>query len=346
MLPTILDKQFNKLGVIDDYLSFIWTERYYASGDFELCLPVTEKTVEIIRRNYYVMREDSEEIGIIETVDIKRDDETAETMIVSGRFLVSILARRIIADQIQVSGTAPSCVRALLNANAINPSIDIRRIQNLLFDDRTTVLTNMKGQYTGKPLLETIEEICELYGLGVTCHLTSDKKFEVVMYNGSDRSINQSVNPRVIFSDEYDNLLSSEYIESTQELTTDALVAGEGEGLDRRTLWTSRTSKAGLERYEIYVDARDLQSDNGAVSPADYEAQLRERGLEAIHEITQAFAGTVYLNNLKYNQDVYMGDICTIHNSRWGIAMNARLIEVIESMAEDGSHSIIPTFGI
>ena len=30
---------FKKLAVIDDYISFIWTSRFYAVGDFELCVP-------------------------------------------------------------------------------------------------------------------------------------------------------------------------------------------------------------------------------------------------------------------------------------------------------------------
>ena len=49
------------------------------------------------------------------------------------------------------------------------------------------------------------------------------------MYEGEDRTYDQSVNPVIIFSDLYDNLLSSEYEENYQNIASAVLVAGEGE---------------------------------------------------------------------------------------------------------------------
>ena len=61
---------------------------------------------------------------------------------------------------------------------------------------------------------------------------------------------------------------------------------------------------------------------------------------------TAAFTGTVYFENVKYKEDVNVGDMCVIENSRWGIYMTSRLVEVIESVAESGEYSIVPTFGV
>ena len=35
----ILNKNFEKIGLIDTYESVIWTTRYYTYGDFELYIP-------------------------------------------------------------------------------------------------------------------------------------------------------------------------------------------------------------------------------------------------------------------------------------------------------------------
>ncbi|MCB7430132.1 siphovirus ReqiPepy6 Gp37-like family protein [Erysipelatoclostridium ramosum] len=39
-----------------------------------------------------------------------------------------------------------------------------------------------------------------------------------------------------------------------------------------------------------------------------------------------------------------MGDIVTIENDRWGISINSRIIEVMESEDENG-YIVTPTFG-
>ena len=67
---------------------------------------------------------------------------------------------------------------------------------------------------------------------------------------------------------------------------------------------------------------------------------------ESLTTITTAFTGTVYFGNLQWKLDVNIGDICVIENKRWGIYINSRLVEVIESMNEAGEYSIVPTFGI
>ena len=127
---------------------------------------------------------------------------------------------------------------------------------------------------------------------------------------------------------------------------TDVLVAGEGEGLERKTLWVNKETKTGLERYEVYMDRRDLSTNNGEISEADYNMQLKEAGLESITPYIGAFDGTVYFNNNVFRKDVNVGDICVIENKKWGLYMNSRLIEVIESIDETGKYTLNPTFGI
>lgn len=300
----------------------------------------------MIQRNYYIMREDDDNVGIIERIDIQLTEDQQEMMVITGRFLSGILERRIIADQIQVSGTVPACIQSLLNANAINPTMSARKIPGLTFTNTISNPPTMSAQYTGKPLLETIENICEAYHLGFKTVLDSSNNFVFTMFKGTDRSLDQSTVPRIIFSDEYDNLLSSEYIEDTAGLVTDVLVAGEGEGTARKKIWAALNSQSGLARYELWEDARNASTNDGEIPDSTYYQQLTEDGLESIQEITQSFAGFVDFRNIVFKQDVNLGDICSIVNNSWGISINSRLIEVIESVGEDGVYSVVPTFGI
>lgn len=346
IFPFVMNTNFEALGVIDDYVSLIWTTRYYTSGDFELCLPINDKSLSMIRKGYYIARNDDDYVGVVEDIKFQRSEDLKDVMIVSGRFLSSIVGRRIIEKQTQVSGTPQACIQRLMNENIINPTLSTRKISNLTFASSVSQTGTMEAQYTGKNLLEVIQDICLEYGIGFKTLLTNDNKFAFQLYEGVDRSYNQSVNPYVIFSDEYDNLLSSEYEENYKSIVTDVLVAGEGEGLARKTIWSSLQTNSGLDRYEIYQDARNASTNNGEISDAVYYEQLKQDGLESITKFTQIFDGTVYFGSIEYKTDVNIGDICVIENKRWGIGINARLVEVIESVAESGEYSIIPTFAL
>lgn len=343
IVPVIMTDSFERKAEVDDYISFIWTTRYYTYGDFELCTAANTKYMSLFMKGYYVVRDDDENIGIIEDIKIQRNDDGNEIIIVSGRFLSSILERRIIADQITVTGKISACINALINANVINPSITARKINNFVLGSYD-VATTMQAQFTGQNLLETISDICKTYGLGFKVTLNSDHQFVFMLFAGVNRTYSQSVNPWVIFSDKYDNLLSSEYEENYMNIATAVLVAGEGEGADRKKRWVTDGS-TGLDRYEIWKDQRHIQNDSG-MSEAEYNALLDESGKESLTTYTTAFTGTVYFDNVKYKEDVNIGDLCVIENSNWGIYLNSRLVEVIESVSETGEYSIVPTFGV
>lgn len=345
ILPVVMNRSFQRLAVIDDYSSFIWSTRYYTCGDFQLIVDVNETNMNLFQKDYYIVRDDDDDnIGIIDDIIIQRNEDAQEVLIVTGKFLASILGRRIIAQQTTVTGAISACINALINQNVINPSIAARKISNFILGSYT-FSTTMQAQFTGTNVLEAISAICETYGLGFKVTLNSNNQFVFQLYSGTDRTYDQNVNPWVVFSDKYDNLLSSEYEENYQNIATAVLVAGEGEGLDRKTVWVTDGS-TGLDRHELFKDQRNIQSNNGEISDAEYTKLLQESGKESLTKYTTAFTGTVYFDNITYKEDVNIGDLCVIENSRWGIYVNSRLVEVIESVNEAGEYSIIPTFGI
>lgn len=342
--PTILNKNFEQIAIIDDYSSFIWTSRFYQCGDFELCVPADEWHVDTLQIGYYIMRNDDENVGIIEDLEMSIDEDMEETMIVTGRFLPCILERRIIATQTQLYGTVSDGISALINDAIVYPVIPERKIDNFVVIP-TNFSERLEAQYTGKNLLETIESICEERSIGFKVTLDDQNNFTFTLYEGADRSYNQSENPNVIFSNEYDNLSTSDYQEQSSSVVTDVLVAGEGEGLNRKTIWASSENLSGLDRYEIYHDQRNMSTNDDEISDEEYYAQMLQEGLQQITTITKAFEGQVYFDNIEYKKDVFLGDIVTIQNTQWGMSINSRLIEVIESVDETGSYTITPTFG-
>ena len=108
---------------------------------------------------------------------------------------------------------------------------------------------------------EAVTALCEASGLGVSISLIPENQqllFEVL--EGVDRSANQSNRPPMIFNVDYDNVTNREFISDISEYKNTAIVAGQGEGAERRIRYVGNEN-SGLERYELFVDARDIEDD-------------------------------------------------------------------------------------
>ena len=346
----ILDTDFNAVETVDVFESFIWTDRYSAFGDFELCLAPTRDNLLYLREDYFVWIGESDRLMVIENVEITSDVEDGARLLVSGRSLESILASKIVWEQTMLAGGFQDGVKKLLDENVINPAVSDRRIPNFIFqpssDPRITGLT-LNTQFTGGTLYDAVKKLCDTNNLGFKVMLDESNRFVFSLYCGTDRSYNQSTEPYVIFSPDFDNLLNSNYISSKRDFKTVALVAGEGEGNARKKVVVSLPSGGGtgLQRRELYVDARDISSNNGEVPAAKYLEMLTQRGLDKLSEsaVVKTFDGRVDTQqNPKYGRDFFMGDIVQITNE-YGLESTSRVTELIRSHDVDG-YEEYPTF--
>lgn len=355
MQVIILDTTFKNVCVLDVFESLIWTERYYGYGDFEIYTRVSDTVLAFVKENYYIWLKDSEQVMIIEEIQITTDFEEGNHIKIAGRSLESILNRRIVWSQTTVDSYFQTAIKKLLNENIINPTDTDRQISNFIFEDTTDErITSLKlsAQYTGDNLYDIILEACQLYEISFKITLNDNDQFVFKLYCGEDRSYDQDKNTAVVFSPSFDNLSVSNYIESIQEYKNITLVMGEDEGDDRKRLTVGEGT--GLERRELYTDARDIQSEvreedgtERTLTDEEYRALLETRGLEKLAEkiITHSFDGEVDSNGTyKYGVDFYKGDIVQVKDSI-GIEFKVRIEEIIRSQDRNGIQ-IYPTFSV
>ena len=346
---TILDTDRTPLCVLDVYNSFIWTDRYFKYGDFELHASMSEDLLQYLKQDYYITNANSEHVMIIEKLLINSDIENGNTITVSGRSLESLLERRIVWNRTTLSGNLQNGIKKLLNENVISPSNSSRKIDNFIFEESTdSAITGLTidGQYTGDNLYEVIASICQEKDIGFKITLNASNQFVFKLYSGVDRSYGQSVNPYVVFSPNFENIIESNYIESKMALKNVTLIGGEGEGTARK--YTSVGTASGLDRRELFTDARDVRSeddDGNAIPEADYLEQLRQRGREKLAENVDvvAFEGEADVSTMfTYGVDFFMGDVVQIANE-YGHETKSRIVELISSESEEGV-STYPTF--
>lgn len=100
---------------------------------------------------------------------------------------------------------------------------------------------------------------------------------------------------------------------------------------------------SGLSRREIYIDARDLQSDSDPDNPMtaeEYAAALTTRGKEKLseHQLVQSFAATVREHGATYvlGEDYQLGDTITVIDEQLGVTANAVVQGVTRSVGRNG----------
>lgn len=344
----VLDSSAQILDMIDTFESNIWTVQYFDTNDFELVVPATDKNIDLLQKDRLLCRDKDRDGGtwqnvmIIENIKIVADWEDGNQMTVSGRGLKSIVGRRVIWKQTNLTGKVETGIRQIITENIISPDDEKRKIDNFILDEPAGITDTFDIQAMGEDLDEWITSACQTYGIGWDVYI-KDGKFVFKLYKGLDRSYNQKNRLPVVFSDEFDNLLASTYTYERAEFKNAALIGGEGEGVNQRT--TTIGDSSGLERYEAYIDGSSVSSNGTIITEEQYYKMLQDYAKDELNttSFTESFEGNVIPDgNYILNQDYFLGDTVQVINE-YGISATPRIVEIIESEDQNGT-STVPTF--
>lgn len=347
-------------AICDSFSSLLWDVEYYRCGQFEIYIAANPRNIEIFQTGKIVGRDDDKEhFGLIESVKIETDAEDGDYLIVSGRFLMCLLERRIIYPTCSFTSQTnySEIVQSVVSQNAV--SADNRRISGLSLGTVSGICWEQKTklQVSYDNLMRWIYTICEKVGGTANIRLSkiNDEKYEMLfdLFEGTDRSILQEENPHIIFSDGYTNLLSFTYSTDISAQRNFAYVLGKGEGAERkRTTYYDGSEPSFLERYEVYVDAKDMadeQQKNGESKPIsgnEYIELLKERGKENIVLPMTASESQIAVQStqFRYNADYFVGDYVTVEHKRFGLIQpKIQIVGMIESFDQNG-RNLTPTF--
>lgn len=255
------------IGIIDTAISVIWHSVYYGVGDFEIYAQATEEHLSLLKQDYYVKRPNDNSVGIIEKIHITTSIQDGDVITATGRFAKSLLERRLIYNlsghtnkATVLRGNVEENVRKVVSDNAIRCSFDSRRDIPVLalgeINNIADIIVDEDGKATEKQvsyqnLMTYTDDLLKEYNLGSRLNFNeTTKRFEYEIYKGVDRS------GTIVFSQEYDNLIQSDYENDNSTEKNVALIGGEGEGVDR--FYSSLGTKWGLSRREIFVNASSL----------------------------------------------------------------------------------------
>lgn len=335
----IYDKELNFLGFIDDFVSLIWTRRYYEPGNFELHIPLSTNNISLVGLGHIVSKsydnEQPHECGVMEVVDIV-ETQSERKIVLKGRFMSSYFDRRLIQQTLNFNGPSEQAMGNCINHCTSIPLVQVKAIKGYP--------EQINFQATMKNLLAILVKIAKTSNIGFK--LIPNFKTKILLfetYKGIDKSLEQTEYNPVIFSENYDNLSNPSYSITDIDLKTKVIVGGEGEGVSRKYITIGIGS--GLELRELFVDAKDISSEG--LNASQYEDALKQRGLEALATATTAESfefETESVMNFKYKVNYDLGDIITVNKISWGIKVSKRITE-IQEIYENGGVKIIPTLG-
>lgn len=333
----VYDAEMNFLGVSENQKSLIWTRRYFESGEFQAVLPLTDENIRLYQMGRLVSYKGADEAGVIENVEM-RENSTEHTITASGRFLTSYMDRRLIRPRLNFSGLTEVAMRKILTDAVPLPRVELGELKGYT--------ETIRFQATYRNLLEYETKLAISAGIGF--RFRPDFENGVIyfeLYKGLDRTRHQSDRAFVEFSDKFDNLNEVFRRTNDQLYKNVGYVGGEGEGTERVFVTVGDDSLTGLERREVYIDARDLTSDD--LTQQEYYDVLRRRGEDKLAEdiFSDSFECiTTVGGNYAYKKDYDLGDIVTVRKTNWNVSLDLRITELSE-VYERGIATVTPTLG-
>lgn len=327
------DKELNMLGIVDYFISLRWRRKYFEAGEFEIVLPVNDYMMQFIDTDVIVMRNNYTEAGIIETIEFS-DNGTDEEVTISGRFLSSLLSRRIVKSKINFSGNTIEGMNTIVNA--MTPLTTQWETETV-----TMSSPHIDFQVTYKNVYDYLKKLSEYSNIGIRVVPNVDSKvymFEV--WKGIDRTSEQNENEEYSFSDDNYNIEQGKLVMSEKTKASYVLVGGEGED-SSRVLVTVDDGATGFDRYEIFSDQKGIRKES--LSDSAYKEKLKTVGEGLLSDGTFQLEVTALVQQ-DYKVKWNLGDIVNIKKEKWGVYTTYRIIEVEETI-EDGKKTIYPTFG-
>lgn len=243
------------LFATNNFISYTYTKKFCGTGNFTLVLPATEKNInKIIEDDLINIDEDWLIVN-----NIKRDNDHME---ITGTDLNGWLDLRItVFGKVQVAGargydvvkgTTGECVNHYIINNATNPTDSNRKFPRLAIGQTAQGKSNDSYMARLQSLAEVVGSLCKNATIGY--EITADIENNKFIFNtivGTNRSVEQSVHSKVIFTQKNGSLFSASYERGNADLLNTIYATGADV---TQTVYRDDIQKVGVLRRESAID--------------------------------------------------------------------------------------------
>lgn len=366
----VFSTEVEPLGAIDEISSLLWVTKYFDVGTFSLLAPITENNSKLLKRGNIITKHDGRREVVTEDgkiwrraaqityVHITKDENGLEQLEAQGYMLSRWLSKRCITPQIVKTDTNQALINFMVEKNCGSQAGSRRKFQRFSILPQEKVAGTLV-EYANVAYADLGAEVkgrAQAGKLGYDILINErEKLYGFYLYKGKELTAkNSEGNTPCIFSRDFDNVDEQEYTDSIENCKNFIYVQGAAEDNETPPVVTVDAAGAsGLELEEVFCEATDIarkyqEGETEITIPlSTYLAMLRTRGNAELENYGEAvsFVSTISTNsNLKYKSDFDLGDRITCKEVKWGIQIDARITEVLETY-QKGEETIEATFG-
>jgi hypothetical protein len=302
MIVTVYDSDVRKKGLYEHFVSLLWTTMYNETGTF--CLEMNADALapgENVPGDYVCIDISPLSLMIVTAIELSKSK-----IVITGH-TADFLLRTRVSDVTIRNKNAEEAMRQLVN--------DMRPIPHLTLGE----IANIPDKFSAQTSDKSIYEYCNVIGQACDVGFRVRKSGKDLVFE----CYKPTLNTGAMFAAKYGNLTAERYSESVVQFANVAIVAGQGSGDSRVTVTVGDTDAEGLDRSEIYVDARNIQKEEDETDE-EYLERLREHGREKLASCTK-------IKNTQFTAEdnlVQLGDVVQIRPTYSAERMTARVVSV------------------
>lgn len=328
----IFAPDFIRIGILTTHVESIWTEYYNSDiGRASIWVVDTPENIRLLQVGCFIHRPKTD--TAMEIQYVKRDS-TKNLIELHCINTLSLLDKRIVLNVVNVTNAEAGMYKMVTD--------NLRGLPNIVTAPAKSLSEQFVTQVGNGQVLEEIRRIAIEANLGLRMVFDyRNKRHVFTIYKGADKTVKQAILQPVVFRDDFSSLEDMVFVEDDTLFKNVAYVRGAGEGAERKVVIVGTAT--GADRFELDVDARDLQREEG-ITETQYESNLRARGMSKLndHLKIQTFEGLV--PTAGFNRDYTLGDMISCKSTRYGVQLDTRISAFEEAQLFD-KQSLRLTFG-
>lgn len=349
---SLLNENFKRSKLIENWSSLVWTERYASNGDFELVSSNISEIMSLLPlegedgRPTLVALDGSDVPMVVETHKIEKKKNNPPQIVTTGRSFETVMDRRTTVTSVtsgsprtdvQITSSSISEAVRIVAAFVIEggvPAVEDKILEINLLNSVSETGASNKYLVEPKELYSWMIETLALGPYGLRSELgPSNTQIAVIIYKGVDKS------EEVVFSVELEQFDDAEYLLSMLG-QKNVMITATTNGMEFS--YVSDTIPSGLNRSVAF---QDLASEINVPAGPELTNLTINRGKVALASLLPIalFSGGIAENiGSGYGSIYSLGDIVTLQGE-YGLSQKARVAEFIRSQDASG-YKAYPTF--
>lgn len=357
----IYTTDFVWMGIIEDVKSLVLRTSWHEIVNSELVVNRYAQGVEELQLGrVLVINNDREKAVIIEDMETSLNDENWTFTLIPCKALMNYRIANPTDSATYTQKRQANVMMNLVKSNVIDNTRDTKR--NFLGADTITNrfaaasikeygdLIDFKVDWDTGYLGDMLVEIAKMnedtsYPIGWNVYIHSGwALFYLNTYLATNRTVNQAINPPVVFSEEFGNLKNATYSHSIKEWRNAAYMSYNNGTADLNFLVNKYKdgTPSSFNRKEIVLDS-SKKTQQEVINQGRAELNKRPK--------IKSFSAEI-INNPNtistYNVDWFLGDVVTIQSAailkNQLLSVDAQITE-IEETYDQGEYSLNVTFG-